>query len=121
MGSSCFGMTDWDAIEVRIASLAARAVNNGWTLRRGDFVDDGLRWCCLLGAITLGEAPSKPQTFSTAVDIIGDRNVADALEAGFEGWNGEYLASFGEAFAIGQRLCRRYGADPLHPHSTDQP
>src|SRR4051812_48810739 len=93
MPETCFGMTDWGAIEDKIAALAARAANAGWTLRRGDLVDEGLRWCCLLGAITLGEAPSKPQTFSTAVSIIGNALVADALEAGFEGWpNLEHLA-----------------------------
>lgn len=117
---TCFGMSDWDAIEVRIESLAARAANTGWTLRRGNMVDNQDRVCCLLGAIVLGEAPTRSQTFSTAVGIIGNRLVADSLEGGFEGWPG-MEAYAPRAYAIGQRLCRRYGADPLHPHTADLP
>jgi hypothetical protein len=118
--ATCFGMKDWEAIEAKVGELAARAANAGWTLRRGEMVEPHNRWCCLLGAILLGKAPSRPATFSTAVEVIGNRLIADALEAGFEGW--ARLEPFSpQAYAIGQRLCRRYGADPLHPHSADLP
>jgi hypothetical protein len=113
---TCFGMSDWDQIELRIESLAARATNCGWTLRRGEFVEPTYRSCCLLGALVIAEAAAQPQTVGTAIAIVGDEVVASALEAGFEGWKIVEAEKAPEAYAIGQRLCRRYGADPLHPH-----
>jgi hypothetical protein len=106
---------DWNAFEMQIESLVARAANAGWALRRGDLVDTKAGSCCLLGAIVLAQwsRSSHPPCFEDAVEIIGDATIASALEGGFEGWESmEDRAP--RAFEIGRRICRRYGADPMH-------